>query len=489
MWLSNYQHRCIIRSASIQIDALLAAICALLLLNMAANAHAEDLPGSPGGTTKRSTQLIQGPSYVLPPEVPPLNASRLFTNFAGSFFSFRNVIDMGLVAGIPNVPSAPVQPQAPAGGFNSTNCSASLPSALNACTNYENYLRYTGRRAAVGLGASETRNVFGNLILPIALREDPRYLPASFRMGFPERMFHAVDSVVLTKTWSGHTTINISKIGSTAIASYAAGSFYAREAHAPELEKAGFMMKYGAYSLAGDAATNVARELVRTAVRKDLENFRARGESTDMHYYPLSIAGKFASWMQDTYNPRHLVEGALIGGIPNINTNVPNYPATPVITTTTQQIAYDNQIAAYGVTVQQWRDNLENTVRYHANRALGGVAESETEGALKYFFLPAMFNMDGRYIRESDEAPIGPRLMHPILSVFLTKMNSGRNMVNIPELGGTTAAAYIAKGVIYPEMGLTALTRTSVTGKTIEFNLAADVVLNMVHEFVPRKAF
>jgi hypothetical protein len=448
----------------------------------------------------------EGPSYVLPPEIPPLNAKRLIGNYIGSVFSFRNLIDAGLVSGIPNISAAPVQPLAPVGGFNGTNCNPALPPASNACTTYENAmnaystsitawqdksentLRYNGRRAAVGLGASETRYFFGNLILPIALREDPRYLPASFKTGFAERMLHAVDSVAITKTWGGHNTVNFAKLGSTAIAAYAAGSFLPREARAPELVKTGFMLKYGLYSLAGDAATNVARELARTAVHKDLENFREHGESTEEHYYPLTISGKFASWLQDTYNPRHLVEGALIGGLPQIN-SIPQYPNQPVILNESQQIAYDNQIAAYGLQVQAWRDNLEESVRYHANRALGGVAESETEGVLKYFFLPAMFNMEGRYIRESSEAPFVARITHPFVSVFLTRTNSGRRTVNIPELGGTVGAAFIAQDVIYPDMNLNRLSRTSVAEQTIEFNAAADVVLDLIREFIPRHAF
>jgi len=489
-------------------------VAAAILLCSATLGVAAELPDAPTpnlqpyASPQQFSQPTEGPgpSYTLPPEVPPLNFGRFLGNYVSSAFSFRNLVDMTLVAGIPNIPSTPALPQAPVGGFNATNCAITLPANQNACTVYynsmdtyktqitawqdtsENNLRYVGRRAAVGVAASESRYLLGNLILPLALREDPRYRPASFKDGFAERMLHAVDSVAITKTWGGRTTVNFAKLGSTAAAAYLAGSFLPNEARAPELKKTEFMMKYGLYSLAGDAATNVARELIRTAVRKDLENFRSQGESTEIHYYPLTMSGKFASWLQYTYSPRHLVEGALMSGLPQIN-SIPQYPTEPTITTTSQAIAYANQVAAYSTQVQQWRDGLEENVRYHMNRALGGVAESETEGALKYFFLPAMFNMEGRYIRESGSGPFGLRLAHPFVSLIVTRMNSGRHMVNIPELGGTAGAAYIAQEIIYPDMNLDRLSRSTVAYKTMEFNLAGDVLMNMIREFVPRRAF
>jgi hypothetical protein len=354
--------------------------------------------------------------------------------------------------------------------------------------NSEVELRVRGRRFAVGLATAETRDFLSNFLLPVALREDPRYVPADISQNFGDRMGHAFASVVVTRTSSGHLTPNLSKWIGTVGAAMVAKQFYSSQFDAPRLNTNQFVARYVGFSLAGDLATNVGRELVRSIQRPDILRLRDYGPPTEEHYYSLSAGGKLLYWTRSTYAPRNFVQGILFAGYPNIPSQ-PEYPATPNITTEQQEVAFDQVLMNYGRTVQSWRENMENDVRYHERRLIGGVSESETQEFLTKFLLPTALRMEPRYIPAGPGAGFGKRLGNAFTSVVVTRTNSGRRMINLPVLIGTPGAALIAKQIYYPELGLNRLEQNSVMGRTIGFNLAGDVLINLVSEVFSRRSY
>jgi hypothetical protein len=227
---------------------------------------------------------------------------------------------------------------------------------------------------------------------------------------------------------------------------------------------------------------------VRSIQRSDIQRLKEFGPPTDDHYYNIGAGGKFLYWAHSTYQARNFAQGILFAGYPNIPSQ-PEYPATPTINTTEQELAFDQVLMNYGQSVQSWRQNMEADVRYHERRLVGGVAESETQEFLTKFLLPTALRMEPRYIPAGPGAGFGKRIGNAFTSVIMTRTNSGYHIVNLPVLLGTPGAALIAQKVFYPQLGLNRLEQNSVMGKTIGFNLAGDVVINLVSELFSRRSY
>ena len=409
-----------------------------------------------------------------------------------STVSFRNFLEAGLLAGVPNLPSAPSQPQPPAtitidGVQNYANAMDAYGDAMDAWRRAsEDELRYRGNRFAVGLATAETRQLLSNFALPVALHQDPRYVPADIEESFGQRMLHAFSSIAVTSSDSGHLVPNYSKLGGTVAAAFLGKEVYAKQLDVPQLETSQFVRRYIGYSLAGDLATNVGRELVRTAIKPDIEMYASDGPATQDSYYPLSIGGKVVYWARSTYGMRNFIQGALMAGIPDI-TDQPEQPAVPNITTEQQALEFDAIFVQYGEDIQAWRDNLEDEVRYHERRLIAGFSESETQQFLANFALSTTFGMDPRYIPLGPGHSAGARLGNAFSSVVIGHMDSGCKMANLPLLGGTVGAAFAAKELYYPALGVPELENNRVLAKTIGFNLAADGLLNIFGEFFMRR--
>jgi hypothetical protein len=411
-----------------------------------------------------------------------------------STISFRNFLEAGFIAGIPNLPTAPSQPQPPAtitidGVQNYADAMDAYGDAMDVWRrSSEDELRYRASRFEVGLATAETRQLLSNLVIPIALHQDPRYVPAYIDGSFGQRMWHAVSAIAITRSNSGRLVPNYSKIGGTIAAAYLGKAVYAKELDVPQLQTGHFVRHYIGYSLAGDVATNVGRELVRTAVKPDIEMYDSQGAATEDSYYPISVGGKFFFWARSTYGLRNFIQGALMAGIPDIP-DQPDEPPVPNITTEEQALAFDAIFVQYGKDIQAWRDNLEGDVRYHERRLIGGVSESETQQFLANFAVPVMVGMDPRYIPFGPGHSAGSRMGNAFSSVAVGHMDSGRKMVNLPILVGTVGAAFIAKELYYPKLGVPELESNRVLAKTIGFNLAADGLLNLVGEFFMHKGY
>lgn len=411
-----------------------------------------------------------------------------------STVSFRNFLEAGFLAGIPNLPSAPSQPQPPAVITidvvqNYANAMDAYGDAMDAWRRTsEDELRYGGRRFGVGLATAETRQLLSNFAIPVALHQDPRYVPAYIDGSFSQRMWHAVSAIAVTRSDSGHLVPNYSKLGGTVAAAFIGKTVYAKEFDVPQLETGQFVRRYIGYSLAGDLATNVGRELVRTAIKPDIEMYTSQGVATQDSYYPLSVGGKFFYWARSTYGLRNFIQGALMAGIPDIP-DQPEQPAVPVITTEEEALQFDAIFVQYGKDIQAWRDNLEDDVRYHERRLIGGFSESETQQFLANFALPVAVGMDPRYIPLGPGHSAGSRMGNAFSSIVIGQTDSGQKMVNIPLIAGTVGAGFIAKELYYPTLGVPELESNRFLAKTIGFNFAADGLLNLFGEFFIRKGF
>src|ERR1700752_63195 len=81
---------------------------------------------------------------------------------------------------------------------------------------------------------------------------------------------------------------NYSKLGGTVAAAFLGKEVYAKQLDVPQLQSGQFVRRYIGYSLAGDVATNIGRELVRTTIKPDIEMYASQGAATQDSYYPLS---------------------------------------------------------------------------------------------------------------------------------------------------------------------------------------------------------
>jgi hypothetical protein len=439
-----------------------------------------------------STNILRSYHPALP--INTMTSGIKLRYYLGSAVSFRNLLEAGLLAGIPNIPSAPTQPAAPA--------VITIPSVrryVNAMNAYgdamdvwrrtsEDEMRYRERRFAVGLSTAETRQLLSNLALPLALHQDPRYVLAFIEGSFGERMWHAVSSVAVTRSDTGQIVPNYSKIGGTVAAAYLGKELYAKELDVPQLQTGQFVRRYIGYSLAGDLATNVGRELVRSAIKPEIQMYNAEGVATQNSYYPLSANGKFFYWARSTYGLRNFIQGGLMMGVPDIPSQ-PQEPVKPYITSQEEALAYDAIYVQYGKDLQAWRDNIENDVRYHEHRLIGSFSESETQQFLANYALPVTLGMEARYVPLGPGSSASSRMGNAFSGIVVGHTDSGRRTINVPLLAGTVGAALIAKELYYPKLGVPELESNRVLAKTIGFNFAADSLLNLVGEFAMHRGF
>jgi hypothetical protein len=475
--------------------------------NPAARAEDDSLPSAPsshiadgaGGiiapspsTPSTSTNILRSYHPALP--ISTLTPGIKLRYYLGSAVSFRNLLEAGLLAGIPNIPSAPSQPAPPSViTIPSARIYASEMNAYGDAMDAwqrtsEDEMHYRERRFEVGLSTAETRQFLSNLALPVALRQDPRYVPAFIEGSFGERMWHAVSAIAVTRSDSGRLVPNYSKLGGTVAAAYLGKEVYAKALDVPELQTGQFVRRYISYSLAGDLATNMGRELVRTAIKPDIETYNAEGVATEDSYYPLSAKGKFFYWARSTYGLRNFIQGGLLAGIPNVPPQ-PQEPVKPTITSQQEALAYYAIYVQYGQDLQAWRDNTENDVRSRVHRFIGGASESETQQFLANAALPLAFGMEPRYIPLGQGYSAGSRMGNAFTSLVVGHTDSGQRTFNIPLLAGTVGAALAAKELYYPKLGVPELESNRVLAKTIGFNFAADGLLNLFGEFFMHKGF
>jgi hypothetical protein len=411
-----------------------------------------------------------------------------------STWSVRNFVEAGLIAGIPNFSTAPVQPQPPAviDKANAIAYGNEMQQYSSAMDNWrrssEVELRCRGRRFGFGLATAETRDLLSNFVLPVPLRQDPRYLPASLDLSLGSRLGSAAESIFVTRNNAGRQVPNYSKWIGTAGAAIIARHFYADAMGVPQLNSNSFVWRYFGYSLAGDEATNIAHELIRASLSQDLIRIQAEGNATESNYYPPSTTGIVLSWARSTYAPRNFMQGAFIAGLPNLPTE-PVYPAEPSLDSKAAEIAYANAVLQYGTDMENWRRTTDEEVRYRGRRFLGGFSESETQEFLAHCLLPLALRTDSRFIPSGSDQSVTSKFGNAFMQVAIAHTNSGNRILNVPLLGGTVGAAFLAQHLYYAQLGVPELATGSLAARTIGFNLAGDVLLNVIREFTPRRGF
>ena len=438
--------------------------------------------------------LVLPRNFRITPSASRSTAPGKVSYYISSTWSGRNLVEAALIMGVPNVTNPPQEPLLP-----TVDTPAADMAYQNAMDNYgdqmrawgdtiEEMARYRARRFEVGLATAETRDLASNLILPLALHQQARYIPAPVDADFSERMENALTSVVVTRNDAGMLVPNYSKLGGTVIAAFLGKSLYANAFNAPELNSGHFVERYIGYSLLGDMATNTAHEIVRAALEPDLTYYGIHGRATDDSYYPLSMGGKLVYWLRSTYAPRNFISAALIADLPVI----PHRPIEPVqgqpatwSSAPDYNTAYDN----YGLQILGWKDTIEQNVRWHARRFAGGLSESESEMFLQNFAIPVAFDMDPRYVPLGSGYSASQRLGHAFAGVFVTHTDAGTKTVNLPVLGGTVGAAFAAKELYYPQLNTPELASNGVLAKTIGLNLVADGLYNVIGEFLRHRGY
>lgn len=409
-------------------------------------------------------------------------------------WSIRNVIEALMIAGVPNITPVPPRPFAPVDGspLAAENYQRELDTYGDTLDNWfhvnEKTLRFHADRFEVGFATAETRQLLSNLVLPLALHQQGRYLPAPVNSDFSERMGNAVASIVVTRNDAGMLVPNYSKLGGTVAAAFIGKSLYASAFHAPELNSTHFVTRYIGYSLLGDLATNVAHEVARAALEPDMSYYNLHGRSTDDSYYPLSLGGKAVYWVRSTYSIRNFVTGGLIAGLPTI-TDRPTDPISGFPKTYNGFANYADAENAYGESLLEWKDSLEENLRYHGRRLAGGLAESETQMALQNLAIPVLFNMDPRYVPLGVGYSGSQRLAHAFTGLVETHTDAGNKTINLPLLAGTVGAAFMAKELYYPSFNTPNLESNGVLAKTITLNLATDAVSNIIGEFLRHRGY
>jgi hypothetical protein len=481
---------------------LLLAACALW-----SSARAQEIANS-------AAPLPDAPAPLNAPE-PPVQPVKLPRHFQIEFASERSslpeklrygfsttysprvFIEALLIAGYPNLPAPPKQPAAPPDPVTNQSATTYL-NLMNAYGDQINVWRQQSDfivrdhayRLEVGAATTETRQVLSNLVLPIVLHQRASYEPADIDRPFDSRLTHAALSILVTRGDNGNLEPNYSKL----IGTFGA-AILGEKAYAPLFMAKGaistprFIMKYAGLSLAGDLATNVSHELIRSLERPDLQMYNLHGASRDDSYYPMSIGGKFVYWARSTYDIRNEVVGALVGGIPKI----PKQPVEPQDPgqnpDPAQEQMIDEAYVQYGRDLAVWREGIESDVRYHLRRDLAGRAESETQLFLQNFAIPVAAGMDPRYIPLGPGYSGGDRAGYALKTLFVGHTDAGNHFVNLPELGGVVGAAVIANEYYYPQLGAPALASTKVLTATITLNLAADAISNLLKEFPRRRTY
>ncbi len=407
--------------------------------------------------------------------------------FLRSTVSPRTFLEAFAIAGLPNITTPPYAPDPT--GLSTDQYDAELDAYGNAVQAWgrvtEINVRYHADRLAVGMATAETRQLVSNLILPLVLHQEARYVPAPVNSDLKGRMWNAVSSIVVTQNDRGDTVPNYAKLGGTAAAAILGETFYAKQFKAPELDSGRFLVKYIGYSLAGDMATNVARELLRAAVEPDKTLYNLHGPSTDASYYPMSIGGKFVDWAHSTYGWQPILTAGFLAGLPTYT----SYPKEPTPNQPATYNGYPNYQAAYqnwGLDLRAWKDNLETSLRYHGRRFGGALAETESQVLLEKLVIPIAFDMDSRYLPLGREASGSDRLAHAVRGGVITHTDEGRRTINLPVLGGTVGAAFLAKELYYPQLDTPRLASNSVLAKTISLDLVVVGLGNVWSEFLGR---
>ncbi len=196
----------------------------------------------------------------------PLSIGGKVILWGRSTYSLRNFVSGALMAGVPVVTDQPVEPQP--GNITSQQQADQYNNAYQAWgtaelawkQDLETQLRYRERKFIGGFSESETQMLAQNLVLPVALNMDPRYLPLGPGYGAGQRFGHALRGLIMTHTDSGAMTVNAPLLGGTVGTAYMARELYYPQLGTPSLESNGVLVKTIGLNLIADAVGNIYTE-------------------------------------------------------------------------------------------------------------------------------------------------------------------------------------------------------------------------------------
>lgn len=142
--------------------------------------------------------------------------------------------------------------------------SAGFSQALNHTPNYGE----GGKAFAQRLGAASARNVsegvFSDSVMATILHEDPRYYKLGKGHSFFERLGHAVEHTIVTRTDDGQSTINYALISGNAAGSALTNAYYPQRnrGFAPTMETFGLSLSGSALGFAVAEFYSDALEIV-----------------------------------------------------------------------------------------------------------------------------------------------------------------------------------------------------------------------------------
>ena len=196
----------------------------------------------------------------------PLSFGGKIIFWGRSTYSIRNFISGALMAGIPQVGDQPVEPQP--GDITTQQEATAYNDAYQAWgtaelawkRHLESDLRYRERKFIGGFSESETQMIAQNLVLPIALDMDPRYLPLGPGYSAGRRIGHALRGLVLTHTDGGTMTVNAPLLGATVGSAFIAKELYYPQLGTPTLESNRVLVNTIGLNLLADAVGNLYTE-------------------------------------------------------------------------------------------------------------------------------------------------------------------------------------------------------------------------------------
>ncbi len=122
------------------------------------------------------------------------------------------------------------------------------------CLNHEPGLSYA-QRYATSLADNSIGNFLTTAIMPLAMRQDPRYFESG-KGSLPRRLAYAASRSLITRGRSGQTQFNVSEIGGNAIAATLSNLYYTP----PERTFSGTLTRWG-MQVMWDTLSNEMKEV------------------------------------------------------------------------------------------------------------------------------------------------------------------------------------------------------------------------------------
>ncbi len=189
-----------------------------------------------------------------------------------------------------------------------------------------------------------------------------------------------------------------------------------------------------------------------------------------------NVPGKISYYFGSIGSLRTFAEAFAIAGVPHI-TAAPERPMSG-------DANYQQELNTYGDQLNDWFHVNEKTLRYHADRLAVGFAAAETRDLLSNLALPLVLHQQARYIPAPVNSDLSQRMENAAASIVVTRSDTGALVPNYSKLGGTVAAAYLAKAFYADAFHAPELNSTHFVTHYVAYSLLGDMATNVAHELV-----